>query len=581
MKILRFFPIFALVLLIMMGCDANSSNPYKDINPYPDTGNEGGDGDGEGEDSDEEDEAEEAYGTPEHLNPSYSDYQFTNPVLYADCPDPSMIFDENGRCYIYGTSGNLHVYSSDDLVNWTYECDVFDNTTRPRPESNGLWAPDMNYTGGHYLFYYTVNTGSGSTRYINVMTSDSPIPPFTAQGTVIDYATYGVNNSIDQCYWEEEDGSKWMFWGSFNDIYAIELSDDGFTGKSGTQKQYIAGTMIEGTMIYKRGDYYYLIGSAGSYGGSSGYNGVGATYHLVVARSTDLLGPYRDKDGGLATSNHFSKFMNESEEVCGPGHCSEVFELDDGTTWFFYHGWPYDDLYYGRVDYLSQIFWDNYDWPYVLLDKPSVTWDKPPVNPTSFTYSPVDYIEFWGEDKQDRFAFDTGFVPTDNTIIETKVQAYSLDSEGNSTLGHLRRIFQANTSNSTGFSVYLNSEGTKFGYTNFGGDDSGIVSHDFTTCYEITATLSNITVNGEFHTLTAGSSEGRWERITLFGGPYGYPFMGRMYYFKIYDGSTLVHDFEPVLRNEDQMVMLYDTVTGNYYLPYDSAGFGYGNVVNE
>ncbi len=496
-----------------------------------------------------------------------SEYQYTNPVLYADCPDPSVCLATDGRYYLYATARNLYMYSSADLVDWKFEGEIFNTYTRPN--GNYLYAPDMTYIDGHYLCYYSVEGGDTTLNHIRVMTSDGPTGPFTDHGIIIDYDTYGVRNSIDQCFWQEDNGTKYMFWGSFNGIYVIQLSSDGLTCVG--NKQQVAGTLIEGTMIFKHGDYYYMIGSAGHYTG-----GEESTYHLVIARSDNILGPYKDKDGGLTTQNQFSPFLNANDEAFGPGHNSEVLDMSDGTTWFMYHGYTYHNINYGRVDYLSQIFWDNTGWPYVVLNKPSITWDKPPVTPRTFSYSSVDYMEFQGQDKEGRYVFDTGYVPNANTRVELKFRAYPKTGSGSSSSGSLRRIFQANESSDSGFSLYINSSGDKLGFSNYGNNDSGVVGLTYDTDYEVSATLSTLTVNGQEHSLSGGTTDGKWERITLFSGPYDYPFMGRLYYFRIYEGNTMIHNFEPVLRNEDKVLMFHDGVSGAYYLPFDAEGFNYG-----
>ena len=96
-----------------------------------------------------------------------------------------------------------------------------------------------------------------------------------------------------------------MFWGSFSGIYAIELSDDGLSIKQGATKVKVAGSHTEGTMVHKRGNYYYLIGS-------TGYccRGLDSTYKLVVARSTNILGPYTSKSGGKALDNSFTDSLS-------------------------------------------------------------------------------------------------------------------------------------------------------------------------------------------------------------------------------------------------------------------------------
>ncbi len=550
MKSFIFLSLAALSLIFAVGCDKGEA---------PADGGNGG-------------WKAETYGNSKHLNPSSSPYRYTNPVLYDGAADPSVVLGHDGRWYLYSTARNLRMYSSDDLVLWESEGTVFTDETRPA--SNYLWAPDMNYVDDHYIFYYTVDTNQASTRYINVMTADNPLGPFTPQGTVIDQSQ-GVTNSIDQCYWEEEDGSKWLFWGSMAGIYAIRLSDDGLSVMDGAEKVHVAGRSVEGTMICKHDGFYYMISSMGDYSG-----GASSTYHLVITRSESLLGPYEDKEGGLAVSSNYSEFLNASDKVFGPGHCSEVLEMSDGSTWLVYHGYPYTDPDFGRVGYMSQIFWDNTGWPYFILNQPSETWDRPPLTPCPFTYSPVDYMEFLGADTVNRYLYDTGYVPNENTRVELKFQAYPANSSGIYTTGVARRIFQANSSGSSGFSLYINSAGDKFGFSAYGSNNTAIANHEFATDYEITATtLGELTINGKTFNVSSGSTSGKWNRITLFGGTYDYSLVGRIYYFRIYEGNDLIHDFEPVLRNEDSIVMFHDTVTDTYYLPFDTAGFGYGNIL--
>jgi arabinan endo-1,5-alpha-L-arabinosidase len=55
-----------------------------------------------------------------------------------------------------------------------------------------------------------------------------------------------------------------LFWGSFRGIYAIELSTDGLSIKPDVSKIQIAGTAYEGTYIYKKNDFYYLLASIGT-----------------------------------------------------------------------------------------------------------------------------------------------------------------------------------------------------------------------------------------------------------------------------------------------------------------------------
>jgi arabinan endo-1,5-alpha-L-arabinosidase len=53
---------------------------------------------------------------------------------------------------------NMPIYSSKDLVTWTFAGTVFNDATRPNFEPNGgLWAPDINYINGQYVLYYSMS----------------------------------------------------------------------------------------------------------------------------------------------------------------------------------------------------------------------------------------------------------------------------------------------------------------------------------------------------------------------------------------------------------------------------------------
>ena len=215
--------------------------------------------------------------------------QYQNPVIDRSLPDPTVIRVGN-YFFLYSTEDihNVPIYMSRNLVKWQYIGTCFTDATRPQMvPGGGIWAPDINKIGDKYVLYYSKSTWGGEWECgIGVATARTPRGPFTDVGKLFISSEIDVQNSIDPCYFEEEDGRKYLFWGSFRGIYAIELSDDGLSIKPGAEKVKIAGTMTEATMIHKHEDYYYLIGSAGSC-----CEGAKSTYHLVVARSKNLLGP--------------------------------------------------------------------------------------------------------------------------------------------------------------------------------------------------------------------------------------------------------------------------------------------------
>ena len=299
---------------------------------------------------------------------------YSNPVINRSLPDPTVIKAQDGYFYLYATENirNTPIYKSKNLVDWVFVGTAFTDTTRPTFEpKGGLWAPDIEFINGRYVLYYSMSAWGGEwTCGIGVAVASKPEGPFVDKGMLFRSNEIGAQNSIDQFY-IEEDGHKYLFWGSFRGIYAIELSEDGLSLKKGAEKKQIAGTAFEGTYIHKRGNYYYFFASIGTC-----CEGVNSTYQLVVGRSQSLFGPYFDKTGKSMMDNGYSLVIGSNTRFVGNGHCSEIVQDDNGNDWIFYHGIDTKNPR-GRVLMLDQIKWDKEDWPYVENLEPSLSSPRP------------------------------------------------------------------------------------------------------------------------------------------------------------------------------------------------------------
>lgn len=299
--------------------------------------------------------------------------KYKNPVVNYSLPDPTIIKADDGYFYLYATEDirNTPIHRSDDLVNWKFVGTVFTDATRPTFEPDGgLWAPDINRINGKYVLYYSMSVWGGEwTCGIGVATADKPEGPFTDHGKLFQSNEIGVQNSIDQFY-IEDNGKKYLFWGSFRGIHAIELSDDGLSVKPGAEKRQIAGTAYEGVYIHHRGGYYYLFASIGSC-----CEGLNSTYTTVVGRSENLFGPYLDKQGRRMMDNRHEILIQKNAKFVGTGHNSEIVQDNAGQDWIFYHAVSVDNPK-GRVLLMDKVNWEN-NWPVVEGNTPSLEAEKP------------------------------------------------------------------------------------------------------------------------------------------------------------------------------------------------------------
>lgn len=301
------------------------------------------------------------------------DNLYRNPIINRSLPDPTIIKAEDDNFYLYATEDtrNTPIYKSANLVDWQFVGTAFTNESRPTFESGGgLWAPDINYINGKYVLYYSMSVWGGEwTCGIGVATSDKPEGPFTDHGKLFRSNEIDVQNSIDQFY-IEDNGKKYLFWGSFRGIYYIELSDDGLSLKPGSKKQQVAGTAYEGVYIHLRNGYYYMFASIGSC-----CEGLNSTYTTVVGRSDNLFGPYVDKQGNPMMDNNHEIIIHKNSGFVGTGHNSEIVQDKNGDDWIFYHAVSVSNPK-GRVLNMDRVRWSG-DWPYIEGDSPSFEAEKP------------------------------------------------------------------------------------------------------------------------------------------------------------------------------------------------------------
>lgn len=311
---------------------------------------------------------------------------YTNPVFEPVLADPTVV-KVGDEFYAYGTEDNwgeeggyhlVPVIKSKDLVNW----EVVGNSMDKKPdwkERGGIWAPDVTQVGDAFYMYYSFSTWGDPNPGVGLAISEQPQGPFIDQGKVFDSEEIGVSNSIDPFY-IEENGKKFLIWGSFHGLYLTELTADG--KKPTGEKIQVAGNHLEAAYVYQKDGYYYLFGSAGTC-----CEGANSTYKVLVGRSENLEGPYVDQNGKSMLDTDSGTLVvgtNASDNgYAGPGHNAEIIVDSEGEDWLLYHGMAKQQpkLNNGtnrRVLLLDKIIWTN-GWPKIAGQEPSTSKQKSPV----------------------------------------------------------------------------------------------------------------------------------------------------------------------------------------------------------
>lgn len=327
---------------------------------------------------------------------TYSDSRrsLKNPVFEPVLADPTVFRDPQSQLfYAYGTEDDwddnegwrwVPILESPDLVHWKYVGQAFDEKPEWK-EKGGIWAPDINYVDGKYFLYYSFSTWGDKNPGIGLAIADSPKGPFVDQGKLFDSREIDVPNSIDPFFYEE-DGKRYLFWGSFSSLptqgtYAVELANDGKSVKDkGLAEKYkIAAGDFEAVMIHKHEDYYYFFGSKGSC-----CEGRKSTYHVRVARSKNLLGPYLDKAGNDITERgNGTLILRGNGQYVGPGHNSGIITDSKGNDWILYHAidskqGKLNNGISRRVLMLDEVVWED-GWPSFKGKVPSTQRDINPI----------------------------------------------------------------------------------------------------------------------------------------------------------------------------------------------------------
>lgn len=283
--------------------------------------------------------------------PATSAATYTNPVLDADFPDPTVIRAGDGMYYAYGTQTerdgrmiNLQVARSADLVRWEHLGDALPVKPGWASRTQDFWAPHVSEHGGRYYLYFSAKPDaalSDTTRglCLAVATASRPQGPFTDSGQPLQCGPGFVN--IDPMQFDDpQTGKRLLYWGSgFGPVKVRELAADRVSFAPGSSVTELVSPvptsdstdyqrLVEGAWVIHRAPWYYLFYSGDNCCGPR------AHYAVMVARSRSATGPFETL--AHATGARTSAILERSERWVAPGHNSVITDAR-GTDWIVYH----------------------------------------------------------------------------------------------------------------------------------------------------------------------------------------------------------------------------------------------------
>lgn len=278
--------------------------------------------------------------------------------------DPTVVKTPSGGYLMAYTAPGIALKTSTDRTNWRDAGLAWNNANAPWTQpytgktNENLWAPDLSYHNGKYYMYYSASTfGSRKSAIFLATSSTGAAGSWKNHGVVIETQANSAYNAIDPNLIVDAQGKWWLSFGSFgNGLKLISINPS--TGmRSGSKMVDIASRgssgAIEAPVISRRGKYYYLWVSF-----DSCCKAAASTYNIRVGRSTNIEGPYVDRNGKNMMSGGGSLVLASHGSIRGPGH-NTVFTDNDADV-LVYHYYRQSD---GQAQLGINLLRYENDWP--------------------------------------------------------------------------------------------------------------------------------------------------------------------------------------------------------------------------
>ncbi len=304
---------------------------------------------------------------------------YTNPLIDADFPDPSLLFVQGHGYFAYATHdvfsptlNNILVRQSGDLIHWSTAKGALAKPPVWAQNCHQFWAPDVHFFNGEFRLYYAAEPDTKDGMCLAMATSPTPTD-FIDIGYPLSRHAGSTYQMIDPCFFADpKSGQQFLYYGSAHEpIRAVTLSADGRSFLHDPKivlrpnEKMPFERLREGAfvMYHATFDRYYMYVSGDDTWAPNGYA-------VSVFWSDDPLKEFIKIPG-----NHI--ILQGNDQWDSPGQCCIVTDAS-GDDWMFYHAVDTKDRYVKNTDrHLRKMCVDkiNYTidgWPFIASNSPSV-----------------------------------------------------------------------------------------------------------------------------------------------------------------------------------------------------------------
>ena len=302
---------------------------------------------------------------------------YSNP-LPVEFGDPFILSASDGKYYMYGTGGvhkGFGAYSSDDMVDWHFEGQVYSGDNPDSWTVANYWAPEVYEIDSKYYMFFSADWKVNPTNElenfrIGVAVSDLPTGPFVE---VSDKPLFDPGYPIIDANILQHDGKTYLYysrccykhpvesevadWAKAQNlfeeveeswVYGVEISND-FTEVLGEpvlllqpptkmdnpQTEWESRSVTEGevnrrwtegSFAFEHDGKIYMMYSANFFGGQN--------YAVGYAIADSPLGTFVKADNNPV----LEKNTPTGGEVTGTGHNMVLWSKDGGKMYCVYHG---------------------------------------------------------------------------------------------------------------------------------------------------------------------------------------------------------------------------------------------------